>query len=129
LKAGPAAVLLSTLPAVAVADAGNTLGPGQALQVLAGLGLVLGLIAAVAWLTRKLRSFQSPGGAHIRIIEGLSLGAREKLLLVQVDGRRVLLATCPGRIATLHSFPADDEPASFGQALARAEHGDTDAAA
>ena len=111
------------------ADGGIRLGSDQALQVLAGLAIVLALIAAVAWLTRRLHRLRSPGSGHIRIIEGLSLGAREKLLLIQVDGRRVLIGMCPGRIATLHAFPADEQPLNFGQTLAGVERGDTDAAA
>lgn len=108
---------------------GNPLGPGQALQVIVGLCVVLALIAAVTWLTRRLLSFRTQGSGHIRIIEGLAVGAREKLLLVQVDDRRVLLSMCPGRIEALHAFPPEETAVDFEQTLAEIGHEETDAAA
>ncbi len=123
------ALMTAQIPEMATADAGTALGPGQALQVVVGLGIVLALIAAVAWMTRRLHRFRPQGGGHIHIIEGLSVGAREKLLLVQVDGCRVLLGMCPGRIETLHAYRENEQqPLSFGRAVAEAVSEDTEAA-
>ena len=117
--------MTTQIPEIAIADAGTALGPGQALQVLAGLGIVLALIAAVAWMTRRLHRFRPQGGGHIHIIEGLSVGAREKLLLVQVGECRVLLGMCPGRIETLHAFRVNEQqPLSFEKAVAEAVSND-----
>jgi flagellar protein FliO/FliZ len=100
--------------------AAEAVAPGQALQVVLGLALVLALIVAAAWLTRRLQAFRPQGRGQIRIVEGLAIGAREKLLLVEVGDERVLLGLCPGRIATLHTFAAP--PArEFGATLAAAK--------
>ena len=112
-----------------MADPVSPFGSGQALQVIVGLAIVLTLIAAVAWLTRRMHTFRSQGRGHIRVIEGLSVGAREKLLLVQVDGRRVLLSMCPGRIEALHTFPCEEAAVDFEQTLAEVKLEEADAAA
>ena len=117
------------LPATTVADTGRLVGPSQAVQVIAGLGIILVLIAAVAWLTRRLLTLRPQGSGHIHIIEGLSVGTREKLLLIQVDDRRVLLGMCPGRIETLHAFSLGESSPNFEQTLAEVVHEKTDAAA
>ena len=117
------------LPVNLMADPVSPLGPGQALQVIVGLAIVLGLIAAVAWLTRRMHTFRSQGSGHIRVIEGLSVGAREKLLLVQVGGRRVLLGMCPGRIEALHAFSSEESSEDFEQTLAEVVSDEADAAA
>jgi len=79
---------------------------GQALEVLLGLAVVIALIFACAWLSRRLQLVKPASRGRIRVLETLPLGARERLLLIEVDDTRVLVATCPGRIATLHAFDA-----------------------
>jgi hypothetical protein len=49
-------------------------------------------------------------------VEGLAVGTRDKLLLIEVDGQRVLLGMSPGRIATLHTFAGEPAP-QFDDAL------------
>ena len=104
-------------PQAALAASPAPVAAGQAVQVAAGLALVLLLIAAAAWAARRLQGLRPHGRGRIRIIEGLAVGAREKLLLVEVDGSRVLLGMCPGRIATLHTFAGESPPPSFAHAL------------
>ena len=123
------AIVVLLLPINTIAEPGSPLGPGQALQVIVGLAIVLALIAAVAWLTRRMHTFRPQGSGHIRVIEGLSVGAREKLLLVQVDGRRVLLGMCPGRIEALHAFSSDESSVDFEQTLAEVACEEADTAA
>ena len=101
---------LALLPRCCAAASTAAVGAGQALQVVLGLGVVLAMIVAAAWAARRLQAIRPQGSGHIRIIEGLALGTRDKLLLVEIDGRRVLLGLTPGRIATLHSFAGDVAP-------------------
>lgn len=110
---------IGVLPAVA--HAAPAVGGTQVLQVVVGLGVVLVLIAATAWGARRVQGLRAPGAGRIRVLEGLAVGAREKLLLVEVDGHRVLLGLCPGRIATLAAFDAQPEtPAPFAHTLEEA---------
>ncbi|MEX2482656.1 MAG: flagellar biosynthetic protein FliO [Gammaproteobacteria bacterium] len=102
------------------AAAGEPVGVGQAMQVFAGLAIVLVLIVAAAWGARRLQRFRPQGRGHIRIVEGLAVGTREKLLLIEVDDQRVLLGMCPGRIQTLARFDTRGGPpaAAFDTVLA-----------
>jgi flagellar protein FliO/FliZ len=78
---------------------------GKLLQMGLGLFLVLGLILATAWLARRIGRIQGASGGALRIIGGLSMGARERVVLVQVGDTQLLLGVAPGRIQTLHVLP------------------------
>lgn len=107
-------------PGLCAAAGSAPVGIGQAVQVILGLALVLAMIVAAAWGARRLQAIRPQGRGHIRILEGLAVGTRDKLLLIEVDGQRVLLGMSPGRIATLHTFSG--EPASqFEDALRAAD--------
>ena len=71
-------------------------------QILLGLILVLLVIAAVAWLLRRFGHLQSGAGGALRIVGGLSLGPRERAVLIQVGERQLLLGVAPGRVQMLH---------------------------
>ena len=108
---------LTVSPSLCAAASPAPVGAGQALQVVVGLLIVLGLIVAAAWGARRLQAIRPQGSGRLRVIEGLAVGSREKLLLVEVDGRPVLLGLCPGRIATLHPFSFGALAPAFDDAL------------
>lgn len=112
----------AALPQVAVAAAKGAESPaaGGFLQMLMGLFAVLAVIAGAAWLVRRLGRL--PSGIHgvVRVLGGMSLGARERVVLVQVGETQLLLGVAPGRVQTLHVFaqpvlvPSDRAPAGGG---------------
>jgi flagellar protein FliO/FliZ len=55
------------------------------------------------------------------MLGSLSLGTRERLLLVEVEGRRILLGVTPGEISRLDAAPDGARAADFDAALTRAE--------
>lgn len=85
-------------------------GGGMLLQLTLGLVAVLALAVGLSWL---LRRYALPRGGLIRVIGGLPLGSRERLLLVEVDETRLLLGVTASQIQTLHVFaPATVQPIS-----------------
>jgi flagellar protein FliO/FliZ len=66
------------------------------------LALVLGLLFVCVWLLRKLngRNGVSIAG-KMRIVGGIALGMRERIVLLQVGTKQLVLAVTPGRIETL----------------------------
>ena len=75
----------------------------QIVQLVLGLGLVVGLIFGLAWLLRRMQNQAGPrGNQAIQLLASQSLGARERLLLVQVGEEQVLLGLTAGRITPLH---------------------------
>ena len=81
-------------------------------QYSLSMTLVLLLLAAVLWwLSRRNKGFLLPSGKRrIQILEAYPMGLRHKLLLIQVDSQRMLLAVNPNDIQKLHAWPA--EPAT-----------------
>ena len=79
-------------------------GVGDLFQVLWGLLLVLGAIVAMVWLLKRLGNFSTSANKQIRIIGGVSLGTREKLVVVQVGKDQLVLGVTPGSVRNLHTL-------------------------
>ena len=77
-------------------------GVGDFFQMLFGLLLVLGIIFGMAWFIRRMGSFQQVSHGALRILGGLSVGQRERIVLVQVGEEQLLIGLAPGQIRTLH---------------------------
>jgi flagellar protein FliO/FliZ len=72
------------------------------IQTTLGLLAVLAMIAAAAWIFKRLGNFQSGMHGKLKVIGGVSLGARERVVLLQVGEEQLVLGVAPGRIQTLH---------------------------
>lgn len=81
-----------------------SIGPsiGGMIQLTFGLLFVIGLIFAFAWAMRRYMRLQNSVSGGLQIIGGLSLGVRERLILVQVGEQQILLGVTPTSISTLH---------------------------
>lgn len=82
--------------------ASDTMGAGFLLQFTAGLVVVLFCVVALAWLMRRVGNIQSSANGALRVIGGLALGTREKLVLVQVGEAQLLIGVAPGRVEAVH---------------------------
>lgn len=74
------------------------------LQILLALAFIVGLIFLLSWGARRMVSVRPGDGGTIAVIATRFLGPREKLLLVEVEGTRVLVgvtATGMNPIVTL----------------------------
>ena len=78
------------------------LSGGSMAQVALGLLFVLLLVIGVAWLLKRVGGFAVTGNGALKILGGLSMGARERVVLMQVGEKQILLGVSPGRIQTLH---------------------------
>jgi flagellar protein FliO/FliZ len=77
---------------------------GNVVQVLFGMIAVLVLIVGLAWVFKRMGGLQTTMGKELRIVGGLSMGARERVVLVQVGEKQLLLGVAPGRIQTLYEL-------------------------
>lgn len=75
---------------------------GNLLQTTFGLLIVLALIGGVALLFKRFSSYQVGAQGKIKIVGGVSLGTRERVVLLQVGDSQLLLGVAPGQIRTLH---------------------------
>ncbi|MCK4710577.1 MAG: flagellar biosynthetic protein FliO [Gammaproteobacteria bacterium] len=59
-------------------------------------------MVALSWLTKKINRFRFITDDSLKIIGGLSMGSRERVVLMQVGDNQLLIGVTPGRINTLH---------------------------
>lgn len=78
------------------------LSGGSIAQVVLGLLFVLCLVIAMAWLFKRMGGLSVTGNGALKILGGISMGARERVVLMQVGEEQLLLGVSPGRIQTLH---------------------------
>lgn len=72
------------------------------LQWLLALLLVLAIFGSLVWLLRKSGAGLSfSAKSQLAIVGGLSLGMRERLVLIRVGEKQLLLGVTPGRIDKL----------------------------
>lgn len=101
---------VACVAAVMPAEAANTPVPGPQVDLLnlgTGMILVIGAILVTGWLytrTQKLRGGQSD---LIRIVASQPLGTRERVVLLQVADKQLLVGMTSTQVQTLHVF---DEP-------------------
>lgn len=107
------------------ASIGEPVSIGGMLQVVFALSVVLLAFAAVVFVLRRFSGIQPGAGGKIRIVDGLTVGARDRLVLVQVGDAQVLLGLSPGRIQTLHVMERriGDPAADFAPQLNAPMHG------
>ncbi len=79
-------------------------------QLTLGMLLVLSLILAIAWLLKRSGRFQVGAGGGLRILGGLSMGSRERVVLIQAGETQLLLGVAPGRVQTLYVLDQPLQP-------------------
>lgn len=95
------ALLLNTAP---IAAANEFNAGGELLRVLLSLAAIVVLIFAAGWFSRRLQRGRSGGGRRIRCVETFALGTRDRIVLLEADGKRLLIGTGTGGMRTLHVF-------------------------
>lgn len=103
-------LLLLPLLATAADEAVETapsLGGYAIFQAIFSLLLVTVLIFGTAWLLKRFNPAMSQSGHGMKVIGALSLGGRDRLVLVEVGSKQLLLGVSPGRVMLVESF---DEP-------------------
>ncbi len=73
-------------------------------QILISLVLVLLIIFVAAWLLRRYGRFPGVADGNLRVIGALSVGQRERIMLLQVGKEQILVGVTSSRISTLHQL-------------------------
>ncbi len=82
--------------------AGEIMDGAFMLQFVVGLAIVLVSIVGLAWLMKRAGGLRSSAQGTLRVIDGIALSARERIVLVQVGDTQVLLGVAPGRVNRVH---------------------------
>lgn len=113
------------LPAlVRAADETPTEAPSVpgAVGSLASLGLgllvVIALIFGCAWLVRRMSGLTGMNSQLMKVVAVMNLGTRERIALLDVGGKQILVGITPSTIRTLHVF---DEPVASPEDMASSD--------
>lgn len=85
---------------------------GSLAQMILGLAAVLALILGLAWVMRRMGGIPGTAAGSLRILGGLSMGTRERVVLIQVGETQLLIGVAPGRVQTLHVL---EQPVQFSE--------------
>ena len=91
---------------------------GSLLQTLLALIAVLGVLGALAWFLKRYGPKAGGGGANLRVVGSLSLGGRERLLVVEVGGQWIVVGASPGRVNALATMPKQEGADAMHASLA-----------
>lgn len=120
----PVATTSSTVQPATAALGAPPSGAGMVGTTVVTLLLVIGFILALAWLARRMPGIGAAGNPALKVVGSLALGPRERVVVVDVGGTQLLLATGPGGTRTLHTLEqplpvATSAPSPFAEILAR----------
>ena len=73
-------------------------------QVLAALIFIIILITALAWAYRRYGYMAGGNGSLMKVIGAISLGGKEKAVLLQIGEEQVLLGVSPGYVRKIHDI-------------------------
>ena len=87
----------------------DPMSSGYLLQLIIGLIVVVICILVLAWIAKRVNGLQSSTDGMLKILGGISMGSRERVVLLQVGEQQLLLGVSPGRINTLHVLDGNIE--------------------
>lgn len=84
----------------------------SALQMVFGLLAVLALLLGTLWLLKRLSQPRGPVAGLMRVIAGVAVGPRERVVILELGNSWLVLGVAPGQVSTLAEIPRQDIPAS-----------------
>lgn len=83
------------------------LSAGSMFQVFAGLAAVLLLFFGLVYVLKRMGGFRSSQVGKMHVVDGVSVGTRDRVLLVQVGEKQVLIGVSASGISPITVF---DQP-------------------
>ncbi len=84
-------------------------GGEQLLETAGGLVIVLAVLLGLAWVFKRYLAVPGVGKGRVQVIGGVSLGPRERAVIVEVEGERLLLGVAQGNVRMLHRLAVSDQ--------------------
>jgi len=85
---------------------------GSVLQVVLSLLLVLAAVVLVGWILKRINLPQQGAGNALRVISGVAVGQRERIVLVEVNDTWLVVGVAPGQVNALHTMPKGTLPSA-----------------
>jgi flagellar protein FliO/FliZ len=85
---------------------------GSVLQVILSLFLVLAAVVLVGWILKRINLPQQGAGNALKVISGVAVGQRERIVLVEVNDTWLVVGVAPGQVNALHTMPKGTLPSA-----------------
>ena len=108
VQAAPEAVTSDKVAKVSSMSEGPV-GAAELANITLALFFVLALIFIIAWLFRRYGNIASLNRSNIQVLGGVSLGHRERAVLLEVEGERILVGVAQGHVSKLHVLEKKDD--------------------
>lgn len=89
--------------------------PESMIQMFIALLVVVALIVGLSIVVRRLSLIPGASSGVVRIVGGLALNNKDRLLLIQVGDEQILISASPGRIGKIHDLHEPIDPTRYGQ--------------
>jgi flagellar protein FliO/FliZ len=102
--------LLLCAPALAAfaAEPAAPSSAGNLMQVLFGLVVVLALMAGAAWILKRMGVAGAGANSVAKIVGGVSVGNRERVVVVEVADQWIVVGVAPGSVNALSTMPRQE---------------------
>nr|WP_226905645.1 flagellar biosynthetic protein FliO [Legionella antarctica] len=105
--------LFSSTVALAVpADHSNIISHNELMRVVMGLLSVLLIIICLSWIVKRLNLVKISTSKGFQTIASMTLGSKEKIILLKVGDRHLLMGVGASTVSLLYDF-GEQLPAGF----------------
>jgi flagellar protein FliO/FliZ len=95
-------VALISSPSLAIAENVAPISPtGGVLKMIIGLVVVLAVMALITWLLKRMVPGVGSKQSVIKIVGGVSVGSRERVVVLEVSGRWIVVGVAAGQVSRL----------------------------
>ncbi len=77
-------------------------------QTVLALGFVLAILVGLAWALKRFGPRNVTGGSTVKLVGALSVGTRERILVVEVGEQWIVVGASPGRMNALATMPRQE---------------------
>ncbi len=112
----PLALAAETARSVYVPPPAAAVSSGSVLQVVLSLFLVLAAVVVVGWILKRINLPQQGAGNALKVISGVAVGQRERVVLLEVNDTWLIVGVAPGQVNALHTMPKGALPSAMNNA-------------
>ena len=87
---------------------------GSMAKMLVGLAVVLAVMAVITWLLKRMMPGAGGQQSVARVVGGVSVGSRERVVVVEVGDRWLVVGVAPGQVTSIANLEAGELPLSSG---------------
>ena len=103
---------MSTVSQALPAESPNLISHNELMRVITGLLCVLLLIVCLSWIVKRLNVVKLSSSNGFQSIASMSLGPKEKIMLLKVGERYLLMGVGASTVSILHDF-GEELPKGF----------------